>query len=278
MIEHALGLKSASGSPSREVRPLQAPEKNKSGFPLKSLKSSANLPMNTPETIKEHYELSYSEPRSARNGRIIEFPAVHHQKRQRAKRHVRLFFPRCAGRHPGHRLHQLRHRPALRRSSHPSGSRRCPAHPVGVPEPTRSTPTPSPPPCSRTSSGAEHEPARTGCLSGRPRASLPPFPPAAASRPCLPPSPRPSRLSWHGISPPFSLASSASANSANTSPVTPNGDSLPSAAATARKVRELNRVYDRLLQHSMQWTRTIHAILEAGGHTLPSRATVHFRG
>jgi hypothetical protein len=52
----------------------------------------------------------------------------------------------------------------------------------------------------------------------------------------------------------------------------------PAAAATARKVRELNRVYDRLLQHSIHWTRTIHSILEAGGHSFPSRASVHFRG
>lgn len=52
----------------------------------------------------------------------------------------------------------------------------------------------------------------------------------------------------------------------------------PASAATARKVRELNRVYDRLLQHSIQWTRTIHSILEAGGHSFPTRASVHFRG
>jgi len=52
----------------------------------------------------------------------------------------------------------------------------------------------------------------------------------------------------------------------------------PAAAATARKVRELNRVYDRLLQHSIHWTRTIHSILEAGGHSFPGRASVHFRG
>jgi hypothetical protein len=52
----------------------------------------------------------------------------------------------------------------------------------------------------------------------------------------------------------------------------------PATAATARKIRELNRVYDRLLQHSIHWTRTLHSIMEAGGHTLPSRATVHFRG
>lgn len=52
----------------------------------------------------------------------------------------------------------------------------------------------------------------------------------------------------------------------------------PAAAATARKVRELNRVYDRLLQHSVHWTRTMHSILEAGGHSFSSRASVHFRG
>jgi hypothetical protein len=53
---------------------------------------------------------------------------------------------------------------------------------------------------------------------------------------------------------------------------------LPTTAAAARKVRDLNRVYDRLLDHSVHWTRTIHSILQAGGHSLPSPATVHFRG
>ncbi len=52
----------------------------------------------------------------------------------------------------------------------------------------------------------------------------------------------------------------------------------PAVAATARKVRELNCVYDRLLQHSVHWTRTMHSILEAGGHSFSSCASVHFRG
>jgi hypothetical protein len=52
----------------------------------------------------------------------------------------------------------------------------------------------------------------------------------------------------------------------------------PAAPAAARKVQDLNRVYDRLLQHSVHWTRTIRVILQAGGQQLPSRASVHFRG
>lgn len=52
----------------------------------------------------------------------------------------------------------------------------------------------------------------------------------------------------------------------------------PAAAVTARKVKELNRVYDRLLRHSLQWTRTLQSILEAGGHPQPGCASVHFRG
>jgi len=47
--------------------------------------------------------------------------------------------------------------------------------------------------------------------------------------------------------------------------------------ATTRKIRELNRVYDQLLQHSIQWTRTIQSIHEAGGHSF-SGTSVHFRG
>jgi hypothetical protein len=67
------------------------------------------------------------------------------------------------------------------------------------------------------------------------------------------------------------LAASLPARSAGT-PVSTD------SAAAARKVRDLNRVYDRLLQHSIQWTHTIHSILEAGGYSLPNRASVHFRG
>lgn len=57
----------------------------------------------------------------------------------------------------------------------------------------------------------------------------------------------------------------------------PEWRNRPGATAAARKVRELNRVYDRLLRHSVQWTRTMQSILQAGGHTLPG-ASVHFRG
>jgi hypothetical protein len=53
---------------------------------------------------------------------------------------------------------------------------------------------------------------------------------------------------------------------------------LPGTVVAAKKVRELNRVYDRLLQHSLHWTRTMHSILEAGGHSYHRRASVHFRG
>lgn len=52
----------------------------------------------------------------------------------------------------------------------------------------------------------------------------------------------------------------------------------PGAAATARKVQELNRIYDRLLRHSIQWTRTLQSIFEAGGVPAPSCTSVHFRG
>lgn len=53
---------------------------------------------------------------------------------------------------------------------------------------------------------------------------------------------------------------------------------LPGTAATARRVRELNSVYDRLLQHSVHWTHILQSIFEANGHSLGSRASVHFRG
>jgi hypothetical protein len=52
----------------------------------------------------------------------------------------------------------------------------------------------------------------------------------------------------------------------------------PNAAATAQKVRELNRVYKRLLRHSMQWTRTLQSIFEAAGSPPPRSTSVHFRG
>ena len=52
----------------------------------------------------------------------------------------------------------------------------------------------------------------------------------------------------------------------------------PNAPVAAQKVRELNRVHDRLLRHSLQWTRTLQSIFEAAGSPPPSRASVHFRG
>jgi hypothetical protein len=52
----------------------------------------------------------------------------------------------------------------------------------------------------------------------------------------------------------------------------------PAAAASARRVRELNRIYESLLRHSMQWARTLRSIFEATGNPLPERASVHFRG
>jgi hypothetical protein len=47
---------------------------------------------------------------------------------------------------------------------------------------------------------------------------------------------------------------------------------------SARKVRELSRIYVRLLQHSIHWTHTLRTILQNGGHTSPRRASVNFRG
>jgi len=58
----------------------------------------------------------------------------------------------------------------------------------------------------------------------------------------------------------------------------PEWHHAPNAAATAQKVRELNRVYHRLLRHSMQWTRTLQSIFEAAGNPSSSCASVHFRG
>jgi len=52
----------------------------------------------------------------------------------------------------------------------------------------------------------------------------------------------------------------------------------PADAEAARKIRDLNRIYDRLLQHSVHWTRTIRSILEAGGYSFQNRTSVHFRG
>ena len=52
----------------------------------------------------------------------------------------------------------------------------------------------------------------------------------------------------------------------------------PNAPVAAQKVRELNRGYDHLLRHSLQWTRTLQSIFEAAGSPPPSRASVHFRG
>jgi hypothetical protein len=52
----------------------------------------------------------------------------------------------------------------------------------------------------------------------------------------------------------------------------------PSAedAVMARKVRELNRVYDRLLQHSIRWACTLRTILQDDGRKPSVR--VHFKG
>jgi hypothetical protein len=52
----------------------------------------------------------------------------------------------------------------------------------------------------------------------------------------------------------------------------------PASAAAVHRVQHLNRVYERLLQHSVHWTRTIHAILQASGNLHSRRPSVHFRG
>ena len=53
MIEHSLGLSSASGPSGAGTPPAASQEKNNSYLPLKiPLKSSAVLPMNTPEAMK----------------------------------------------------------------------------------------------------------------------------------------------------------------------------------------------------------------------------------
>ncbi len=58
----------------------------------------------------------------------------------------------------------------------------------------------------------------------------------------------------------------------------PGWRQLPGAGAAARKIQDLNRVYDRLLQHSIHWTRTIQSIHQANGNPFPRRTSVHFRG
>jgi hypothetical protein len=52
----------------------------------------------------------------------------------------------------------------------------------------------------------------------------------------------------------------------------------PNAAATARRVQALNRIYGRLLRHSLHWTHTLQSIFEASGSPLPGCPSVHFRG
>lgn len=52
----------------------------------------------------------------------------------------------------------------------------------------------------------------------------------------------------------------------------------PGAAATAKKIRCLNQVYDRLLQHSVRWTRIVHSILERNREPFSRRSSVDFRG
>ncbi len=48
--------------------------------------------------------------------------------------------------------------------------------------------------------------------------------------------------------------------------------------AAALRVRALSSIYARILQHSIHWTHTLRTILHDGGHALPCRASVHFRG
>jgi hypothetical protein len=48
------------------------------------------------------------------------------------------------------------------------------------------------------------------------------------------------------------------------------------SADSARKVLEMNRIYSRLLRHSIQWTRTLNIILQTGGDRRSKRA--HFQG
>ncbi len=53
---------------------------------------------------------------------------------------------------------------------------------------------------------------------------------------------------------------------------------LPGTQTTARKIRDLNRVYHCLLRHSIHWTHTLQFIHQADGDPFPRRASVHFRG
>ena len=53
---------------------------------------------------------------------------------------------------------------------------------------------------------------------------------------------------------------------------------LPGTQATARKIQDLNRVYNCLLRHSIHWTHTLQSIHQADGDPFPRRAAVHFRG
>jgi hypothetical protein len=48
------------------------------------------------------------------------------------------------------------------------------------------------------------------------------------------------------------------------------------SADSARKVLEMNRIYSRLLRHSIQWTRTLNVILQTRGDRRSKRA--HFQG
>jgi hypothetical protein len=54
----------------------------------------------------------------------------------------------------------------------------------------------------------------------------------------------------------------------------------PCAAARdkARKVRELNRVYEHVLRHSIRWTRTMQSILRGGESVMLRRSSMHFQG
>jgi hypothetical protein len=53
---------------------------------------------------------------------------------------------------------------------------------------------------------------------------------------------------------------------------------FPGTAATAKKIHRLSQVYDRLLQHSVHWTRIVHSILERNREPFSPRSSVDFRG
>ncbi len=205
---------------------------------------------------------SHSEPEPARN-RLLG---------QRSRAAVRRPVPESAT-HP--RIPPSR--PSMRRRTPPPSALPPPSSPAmspsvriasmpcaprWIPAPTRSILTPSPPPCSRTSSGAEHEAARH-----RSPALLRPSPAnfrrsLANSMPCSCAIAEAieALVAWD----PAAFQSAVERQSAHLRAPRPSiaeWRNRPGATAAARKVRELNRVYDRLLQHSIQWTRTMQSIL-----------------